>query len=286
MIALLRLMRPKQWVKNGFVAAPLFFTPSAMTWSGVAATAMAVAVFCLAASAVYVINDWMDRDADRLHPEKRHRPLASGEVSLGAAMGLTVLLLIAAVALAWQLPPLFRWLAGVYVVMNLAYSLWLKRVALLDVMLIAAGFVLRVDGGAAAIEVRATVWITVCTFLLALFIALAKRRDDVVRALGSDHRASLKGYNRVFIDQALSMILGALLVSYIIYTTDPGVRENYDSDNLYLTTPFVAAGVLRYLQIALVEERAGAPTDLALSDRFLIACVIGWVATFAVLIYG
>ncbi len=286
MIALLRLMRPKQWVKNGFVAAPLFFTPSAMTLAGIGATARAIAVFCLAASAIYIINDWMDRDADRLHPEKKHRPLAAGTVSVGLALTTAVALAGAAALIALTLPPMFHWIAAGYVAMNVAYSFGLKRVALLDVMIIAIGFVLRVDAGAAAINVRATVWITACTFLLALFIALAKRRDDVVRALGADHRASLKGHNRVFIDTALSMVLGALLVSYIIYTTDPAVRENYDNDNLYLTTPFVAAGVLRYLQIALVEERAGAPTDLALSDRFLIACVIGWVATFAVLIYA
>ena len=164
-----------------------------------------------------------------------------------------------------------------YVAISVAYSLWLKHVSLLDVMVISVGFVLRVAAGAVAIDVEPTVWIVVCTWLLALFLALAKRRDDLVRALSGTHRPSLGGYNLPFIDASLAMVLGSLLVSYIIYTTQ--------TEHLYLTAPFVAAGVLRYLQITLVEQRSGSPTELALRDRFLVVTILGWIATFAALIY-
>jgi decaprenyl-phosphate phosphoribosyltransferase len=176
--------------------------------------------------------------------------------------------------------------AAIYFSINLLYSFRLKHVAILDVLIVAAGFVLRVDAGAAAIQVEPTVWIVVCTGLLALFLALAKRRDDLAKDLSEEHRPSLAGYSRRFIDQALAMILGALLVSYLIYTTDQTVIARYGTDKLYLTAPFVIAGVLRYLQITVVEERSGSPTDIALTDRFLIATMFGWVVVFGLLIYG
>lgn len=285
--ALFRLVRPRQWVKNAFVAAPLFFTPTAWTPPDIAAVALTLVVFCMLSSVVYVVNDYADREADRLHPVKQKRPIASGEVDPGAALVMAGVLfaVAAAIALAF-LPPMVTRIALLYLAINLLYSFWLKHVSLLDVLLVAAGFVLRVDAGAAAIDVDPTVWIVVCTGLLALFLALAKRRDDVAKLMSESHRPSLAGYNRRFIDTALAMILGALLVSYLIYTTDESVIARYGTDKLYLTAPFVIAGVLRYLQITLVEERSGSPTDIALTDRFLILSVLGWVAVFGLLIYG
>lgn len=276
-----RLVRPRQWVKNVFILAPLFFTPSVLGVDSLALVGLGFAVFCLFASTVYIINDYFDRDADREHPEKRHRPIASGAVSAAGAWSLAAGLALAGAALALTvMPAKFAGLAFAYLVLNILYSMWLKHVSLLDVMIIAVGFVLRVDAGAAAIGVEPTVWITACTGLLALFLALAKRRDDLVRSLSGSHRKSLSGYNLPFIDASLSMVLGALLVSYIIYTTTNTVSD------LYLTAPFVALGVLRYLQITLVEQRSGSPTDLALRDRFLIFTVLGWIATFAYLLYA
>jgi len=286
MLALIRLARPKHWIKNAFVVAPLFFTPGAMNAANLQAVALAFVAFCLAASAIYVVNDWFDRAADRLHPEKRHRPIASGAVTGGAALILAVLLAAASVAAALTLPALFQKLLAFYVVLNLGYSAWLKHVSLLDVLIVAAGFVLRVEAGASAIGIVPSVWIVVCTGLLALFLALAKRRDDLTGALDAAHRKSLDGYNLRFVDTALGVVLGALLVSYVIYTTDANVIRRYGTDRLYMTVPFVVAGVLRYLQIALVEERAGSPTDLAIGDRFLLVCVLGWVAVFGYLIYA
>jgi 4-hydroxybenzoate polyprenyltransferase len=284
--AFIRLLRPRQWVKNAFVVAPLFFTPAAWTKTQGLDVLLTVVVFCLLSSTVYVINDFADREADRLHPVKKKRPIASGEIAPTAAIGIAAVLLAAAAALAigW-LPHGVLVIAAIYFAINLLYSFWLKHVSLLDVLIVAAGFVLRVDAGAAAIQVEPTVWIVVCTGLLALFLALAKRRDDLSKDLSETHRPSLAGYNRRFIDQALAMILGALLVSYLIYTTDQTVIARYGTDKLYLTAPFVIAGVLRYLQITVVEERSGSPTDIALTDRFLIASVIGWILVFGLLIY-
>lgn len=285
--AFLRLLRPRQWVKNAFIVAPLFFTPPAWTGSGVLAVLLTVIVFCLLSSAVYVINDYADREADRLHPDKKHRPIASGEISPAGALAIAAALLVAAAAVALgRLPHSVTIIAAAYFAINLLYSFGLKHVSILDVLIVSAGFVLRVDAGAAAIAVEPTVWIVVCAGLLALFLALAKRRDDLAKDLSETHRPSLVGYNRRFIDQALSMILGALLVSYLIYTTDQGVIARYGTDKLYLTAPFVVAGVLRYLQITVVEERSGSPTDIALTDRFLILTMLGWVVVFGLLIYG
>jgi decaprenyl-phosphate phosphoribosyltransferase len=285
--AVLRLLRPRQWVKNAFIIAPLFFTPGAWTKEQVLAVLLTVVVFCLLASAIYVVNDYADREADRLHPVKKTRPIASGEIAPGFALVIAALLVgVAALVALTQLPRGVVLIAAFYFAINLLYSFWLKHVSLLDVLIVATGFVLRVDAGAAAIRIEPTVWIVVCTGLLALFLALAKRRDDLAKLLSEEHRPSLAGYNRRFIDQALSMILGALLVSYLIYTTDQSVIARYGTDKLYLTAPFVIAGVLRYLQITLVEERSGSPTDIALTDRFLILTVLGWVVVFGLLIYG
>jgi 4-hydroxybenzoate polyprenyltransferase len=285
--SLLRLARPRQWVKNAFVAAPLFFTPEAINAANLLRVALAVAIFCLMASAIYAFNDWCDREADRQHPKKRSRPIASGEVSPAAGLAFTVALLLAAAALTSAFMPLgFAIYAVLYAISSIAYSLWLKHIAVLDVIIVAIGFVLRVDAGSAAIGVPASVWIVICTFLLALFMALAKRRDDLAKDLGDTHRPALAGYNLPFVDSALSIVLAALLVSYLIYTTNEGIIRKYGTDQLFLTAPFVVAGVLRYLQVALVEERSGSPTDLALTDRFLVLAVIGWIATFGILIYG
>lgn len=284
--ALVRLARPKQWVKNAFVVAPLFFTPAALTAANALAVALAVLAFSLGASAIYVLNDYCDRDADRLHPVKRARPIAAGLVPPGAALFYAAVLALAAAAVAAALPRAFQGILLLYLALNLAYSLKLKHVSLLDVLIVAMGFVLRVEAGAAAAGIQATVWILVCTGLLALFLALAKRRDDLTADLDVAHRKALDGYTLGFVDTALAVVLGALLVSYLMYTTDASLHGRYGTDKLYVTAPFVVAGILRYLQIALVEKRAGSPTDVALSDRFILVCVLGWIAVFGYLIYA
>ena len=211
--AILRLMRPRQWVKNAFVIAPLFFSPWVMNAANLRTVAIAVVVFCLLSSAVYVINDYFDRDGDRLHPEKKLRPLASGEVTPAQGVVLAIVLLILSAGLSSFLPtPRFAIFASTYFVLNLLYSIWLKHVAILDVLIVAAGFVLRIDAGASVIDVSPSVWISLATGLLALFMALAKRRDDLVKTMTSTHRASLSGYNLRFVDTCLAMTLAALIV--------------------------------------------------------------------------
>jgi len=287
MAPMLVLLRPHQWVKNLFVAAPLFFTPAAMAAAAAGRVLLGVVCFSALASAMYVLNDWCDREADRKHPVKRRRPLASGEVAPTAALPLALALAVAGFLAAFLLlPGGFVGILGLYVVLNLAYSFWLKRVAIVDVMVIAIGFVLRIYAGGFLIGVTPTVWIVACTLLLALFLALAKRRDDIVRGVDHGHRQSLAGYNAAFLDTSVSVVLGALLVCYLLYTTQPENMARLHSDKLFLTAPFVIAGVLRYLQVTIVEHRSGSPTRLALSDRFLLLTILGWVATFAVLIYA
>jgi len=282
----LALLRPHQWIKNGFVAAPLFFTPSAVNAASVATVAAGVVAFCLASSAIYVVNDYLDRESDRHHAEKRFRPLAAGTLSPALAAALLVALLVAALGLALALSAVFAGFVIGYVALNIAYCLVLKRIAIVDVLTITVGFVLRIYGGAALIDIVPTPWIVVCAGLLALFMALAKRRDDLERALDGDHRASLAGYTKPFLDTAIGVVVTALLIAYLIYTTDSEVTRRLGTDRLYLTTLFVVGGVLRYLQITLVEKRSGAPTRLVLGDRFLKLAVVGWLATFAALIYG
>jgi 4-hydroxybenzoate polyprenyltransferase len=284
-MAWMPVLRPRQWVKNAFVVAPLFFTPALVSPLSVLQVAAGVLCFCALSSAVYILNDYLDRESDRLHETKRHRPLAAGAVPPTAALGLMGALTIMAHAGAFALNLGFGLIAASYFALNLAYSCGLKRVSILDVLIIALGFVLRVYAGGALIGVSPTVWIIVCTGLLALFLALAKRRDDVAKGMGGDHRASLCGYSLQFLDTAVAIVLGALVVSYIIYTTDVANRDRFGTDQLFLTTPFVIAAVLRYLQVTIVEERSGSPTEIVLTDRFLIVAALGWVASFGWLIY-
>lgn len=286
MFPIIKLIRPHQWVKNAFVAAPLFFTPSVVSPETVLVVVAGFACFCVLSSGVYVLNDFLDREADRQHPTKRSRPLAAGTVPVPAAIALMAGLITAGLVGAFLLDAAFAEIALAYFVVNLGYSTFLKRASIIDVMLIALGFVLRVYAGGALIAVEPSVWIISCTMLLALFIALAKRRDDLVKGLGNEHRESLKGYSKRFLDTSLAVVLAALLVSYLLYTTQPENRAHFGTDHLYLTAPFVIAGVLRYLQITLVEERSGTPTRVVLTDSFLRYAVLGWVVTFAVLIYG
>lgn len=283
--ALVWLMRPHQWVKNAFVLAPLAFTPTAVSAANLASALLAVICFSAIASATYIFNDYLDRDADRCHPVKRDRPLAAGTVTAPVALVVMAGLASAALAGAYWLAPWFAAVLGAYAAMNVAYSLRLKHVAIVDVVIIALGFVLRVEGGGIVIGVEPSSWIVIMTGLLALFMALAKRRDDLVRQLGMDHRRSLDGYTRPFLDAAIAVILGALLVAYLIYTTDAAVMARLGTDKLFYTAPFVVLGVLRYLQLTLVHEASGSPTRIVLSDRFLILAIAGWAAAFAALLY-
>jgi 4-hydroxybenzoate polyprenyltransferase len=284
--AIISLIRPRQWVKNAFVAAPLFFTPTALSLGNLQSVAGGIVSFCALASALYVLNDFADRESDRKHPKKRYRPLAAGTVSVPVAFALFLGLLAGGLGLAIVLPGGVVKLIGLYAALAIAYSLALKRIAILDVMIIAFGFVLRVEAGAVLIDVQPSAWILIMSGLLALFLALAKRRDDLSLELDGEHRQSLKGYSKPFLDVAVSAVLGALLVAYLIYTTDPAVMERLGTDQIFYTAPFVVMGILRYLQITLVEERSGSPTAILFTDPFTILTVLGWILTFGWLIHA
>lgn len=282
---ILRLLRPKQWIKNGFVAAPLFFTPDRVNMDSLLDVLAGFAVFCMAASAVYCLNDLRDAEGDRNHPVKKNRPIASGAVSPAAAVILMLALLAGAAAVGVLRVPSILWVVGAYFVLNIAYTIRLKHIAIIDVLIVAFGFVLRVEAGALIVDITPSAWILIVTGLLALFIALAKRRDDIVRDMDASHRKSLDGYTLPFLDGSLMAVLSTLLVSYLIFTTDQAVMARLGSTQLYFTGPFVIAGVLRYLQLTVVYERSGSPTDLVYRDPGLQLSIAGWLGTFVWLLY-
>lgn len=286
MTAWFRLLRPTQWSKNLFVLAALLFSGRATEPSVVADALIALAAFCLAASAVYAFNDVRDSDADRRHPVKRFRPVAAGEISTRHAITAAVVLAAASVGLALLVGRLAAgWLAG-YLVLNVAYSLWLKQMVILDVFAIAAFFVIRLLVGAAAVEVHPSVWLLLCGGLLALYLGFAKRRHELT-VLGADsagHRGVLAHYGPQFLDQISAVLLAVTIVSYLMYTLTSDTARMVGSEALSYGVPFVLYGVFRYLY--LVHQRdLGTPTETVLSDRSLLVTVGLWVLYNAWVLY-
>jgi len=274
--AFIRLLRPRQWVKNAFIVAPLFFTPAAWTKSQSVAVLLTVIVFCFLSSTVYVINDYADREADGLHPEKKKRPIASGEISPAGAIAIAAVLFAVAAALAiGLLPHAVVIVAGLYFAINLLYSFGLKHVSILDVLIVAAGFVLRVDAGAAAIEVEPTVWIVVCTGLLALFLGLGKRRGELVlvESRQTPGRRALDGYSLPVVDQLVTVVASATIVVYALYTFSAR-----DSRTLMITIPYVVFGIFRYLLI-LHRDGGEEPDRILMTDRPILGSVALWACT-------
>lgn len=286
----IKLLRPAQWSKNLFVFLPLFFAQDIDNMPRLMAVIVAFVALCLASSSIYLLNDMCDVEFDRNHPEKCHRPIASGRVSLPVARMLYALLLLLSFAvIALFLPSTAMFVVlGSYLIINHAYSLWLKHVAILDVMLVAFGFVLRIVAGAVAAQVVPSHWIIIMTFLLALFLVLAKRRDDVIKYERTQAvaRRNVVAYNRNYLDHIITLVAAITLVSYIMYTVDEEIVTRFDCTYVYSTSIFVLAGILRYLQITLVEEKSWSPTKIIMRDRFLLICVIGWLLLFAYIIYG
>ena len=279
-------MRPEQWLKNGFVLAPIVF--SGLIWDPDAwlRTILAVAAFCAASSAVYLVNDVIDREADRSHPIKKNRAIASGEVSIAKALGVAVILVTAAAVVAVWLGGWFPAALGAYVFLVLLYSALLKRAVFLDVLVVAAGFVLRVVGGAVAIDVPVSSWILVVTYLLALYLALGKRRSELVLlgAEAGNHRVVLGHYTLPMVDQAISVVLGATVLAYALYTVAPDTVAKVGSEGLLATVPIVLYGLFRYLYLLHRHELGGSPTKALLTDRPLLVCVVVWLAVAAAVI--
>lgn len=275
--AWLRAIRPEQWLKNGFVLSPLLFSGRALIWDAQWRAIVAFAAFCLAASAVYLMNDVVDREGDRLHPRKRNRPVASGLISpTGALSGAAVLSVAALVAGAMAGATVALVLAA-YLSLNLLYGLWLKNVVIVDVFTIASFFVMRLVAGAAAVGVRPSIWLLLCGGLLALYLGFAKRRHELV-LLGESsatHRTVLADYSTPFLDQLSVVLLSVTVVSYIMYTLESDTARLVGTEALSYSTAFVLYGVLRYLY--LVDRKdGGSPTETLLTDRSLLATVVAW----------
>lgn len=285
---LVRLIRPEQWLKNLFVLTPLFFSGQMADTLHLKQAMVAMAVFCLAASGIYCFNDVMDAEADRKHPRKRFRPIASGAVKRDTAIATGIALISVALGLAWLTigTRLSVILIG-YVASNIVYCLWLKQIALIDVFVIATGFVLRLMAGSVATGIILSHWIVLMTFLLALFLALAKRRDDVLiyEQGGGQMRRNVNRYNLTFIDTAIAITVAVTLVCYFMYTLSAEVIARTGSSHLYLTALFVLLGMFRYLQLTIVDTRSGSPTRILICDRFLQLCIIGWICSFVLILY-
>ncbi len=280
-------LRPRQWVKNLFVFAGLIFSQNLFTplfWPALGA----FAIFCGLSGAVYLVNDVADAEKDRLHPVKRRRPVASGALSVAAAAALGGALLVVSLVAAFALSGRFGLVALAYAVLLTAYSIWLKHVVILDVLTVAVGFVLRAVGGAAAIDVEISGWLIICTILIALFLALGKRRHEY-RALkggAAAHRPILAEYSESFLDQMVAVVTASTVTAYALYTMSPETVAKFHTRLLPLTLPFVLYGIFRYLYLLYRREQGGNPSDLMLNDRALLVNTVLWMLAVLAIVYG
>jgi len=269
---ILRMLRPNQWTKNAVVFAAFFFafwdrSQNLRFLTGLAAVLPAALLFCLVSSGIYIFNDIIDAAADRLHPTKRFRPIAAGRVAVPTAARLSAVLIIGGLSVGWVFNPSFALTAGSYVALQLLYTLFLKRVALIDVLIIAAGFVLRAVAGAVVLGVQISPWLLLCAFLLALFLALCKRRHEkIITNSGPDVRESLAKYDERLLDQLIAIISSATIVCYSIYTLSPSTIEKFKTARLGLTIPFVMFGIFRYLDLVYRHEKGDRPEKILLTD--------------------
>ncbi|MDR1980555.1 MAG: decaprenyl-phosphate phosphoribosyltransferase [Tannerellaceae bacterium] len=288
----IRLIRPHQWLKNVFIFLPLFFSGQSGNLTGWLMSSAAFVSFSLASGSIYCFNDIIDVEEDRLHRLKKKRPIAGGQVTVREGYFLMFLLLALSVGtvILFQRESTVHALSvlAAYWLMNIAYCLKLKQLAIIDVFVIATGFVLRVVIGGVVTGIVLSHWIIIMSFLLSLFLAFAKRRDDVMtyRETGVQPRRHIHRYNADFMNQVLTVTATVTMVGYIMYTVSEEVTTRFGSQYVYLTSLFVLAGIIRYLQLTLVETKSGSPTDILLHDRFIQACVLCWILAFCLIIYA
>ncbi len=283
----INLLRPKDWAKNLFLYIPVFFAGQAFNVPVLLKILEGFACFCMVASSIYIINDYRDVEEDKKHPEKRKRVLASGVVNKNSAIVISILLFCAGLAWAWFIRDKFFFVLFIYFILNTGYSFGLKKIAILDILIIAIGFVLRVKAGAVIARIGLSEWLTIMIFLLALFLAIAKRRDDVLIKLnsGEEMRKAIKGYNLEFINIALSLICAVTIVAYFMYTMSYEVMMRLGTYRLYYTCLFVMAGILRYLQIIFVNSDSESPVKILYKDRFIQATILLWIISFYIILY-
>ena len=291
MKSIIKLIRPKQWIKNTFVLMPMFFGGTLFKGNNLLEGVIVFFAYSFIASSVYCFNDIIDVEADRRHPVKCNRPVATGAISMPMAYGLMFLMFALSMAMLLLLPSeTYLKVTAIllaYYVLNMAYCAKLKDYAIIDVCIIAFGFVLRLLAGGFATGIVLSKWIVLMTFLLTLFLSFAKRRDDVLRMneTGEAPRKNTIRYNLTFINEAITITAGVTLVCYIMYTVSPEVVQNFHTDYLYLTSIFVLVGLLRYIQIAVVDKKSGDPTKVILRDTFTQLVVLAWGLAFLVIIY-
>lgn len=287
-VSLVLSLRPSQWTKNLIIFAGLLFGQRLLDPGAVAYSLAAFAVFCALSGVVYLINDVADRDADRQHPLKRFRPIAAGDLPVGMALGVAAVLGASALAIAFLLRFEFGVAAAAYVALLGLYSGPLKHVVIIDVLTIAIGFVLRAAAGAIVIAEPVSHWLLIVTILLALFLALSKRRHELVLLAdgATSHRRILQEYSPYLLDQMISVVTASTLVAYAFYTVSDETIQKFGTDRLGLTLPFPLYGIFRYLYLVHQKEGGGSPSDMLLNDKPLLACVALWAISVALIIYG
>ena len=288
----IRLARPQQWVKNLIVLAGVIFSGHLLDQAFALRAVGGFLVFCIASSAIYVINDVADAQKDRQHPEKKYRPVAAGEISGSAALLLAAFMTAAALAGAWALGLSFLGVVTAFLILNVLYSVIFKTVVILDVLMIAMSFILRAIGGVAVLwtldrSVEISPWLLVCTFFLALFLGFGKRRNELsVLPDAKQHRASLQEYSLQFLDQLINIVTAGAVISYATYTLTPGTVAKFGTNNLVYTLPFVVYGVFRYLHLIRHHNLGGNPTKLLFADKILLITVLLWTSAVIVVIYA
>jgi decaprenyl-phosphate phosphoribosyltransferase len=286
-VAYLKLLRPKDWAKNLFLFIPIFFAGEIANISKVGELLLGFLAFSFVASSIYIINDYRDVEDDKKHPVKKNRPIASGAVSKTAALLICGLLVAVGFGLAYIIRDKFMFVLGIYFVINVCYSLGLKNIPILDILILATGFVLRVKAGSVISLIPLSQWIIIMVFLLAVFMAIGKRRDDVLLKMnsGADMRKSIKGYNLELLNILLALVCAVIVVAYFMYTMSGDVVTRLGTYRLYYTCLFVLAGIMRYLQIIYVMADSGSPTKVLYKDRFIQLSILLWIASFIMIIY-
>ena len=286
--AVFQLIRVHQWIKNLLVFLPAFFAQKIGDGALVIPLLKGFGAFCLVASTVYIFNDYCDRESDSKHPDKASRPLASGEVSTRQALVLGTVCLLLAAMLAWSTGIwAFVNLLVAYLALNILYSLFLKKIPILDLAILGIGFLLRIFSGGALVDVPISEWLVIMTFLGALMIGLGKRRDEFLLAeqTNTTTRVSLAGYNKQYIDIAMVFVASITTVAYLMYTISPEVTNRIGNNYVYLTSFFVILGMLKYLQLTFVYGKTGRPTRLFLENRSLQLIILFWLISFGLLLY-
>jgi 4-hydroxybenzoate polyprenyltransferase len=283
----IKLIRIKDWAKNLFLFIPLFFSGDLFNISKLLPLTLGFFAFSFVASSIYIINDYRDIENDRKHPVKSKRPLAAGTVSKQIAIILSSVLLVSGFLLSWYIRDKFLFVLFIYFLVNFGYSFGLKNISILDIILLAVGFVLRIKAGSVIAYIPLSEWIVIMVFLLAIFMAIGKRRDDVLLKIqsGVDMRKAIKGYNLEFLNVLLALVSAVIIVAYFMYTMSPEVISRLGTHRLYYTCLFVMAGILRYLQIIYISENSGSPTKILYKDRFIQLSLLLWLSSYILIIY-